>query len=237
MKNTTKFIGLDVSKERISIGVATEGREEARYWGTIMHTKDALRKLMNQLASEDMTLVVCYEAGPTGYPLYRWLVEMNISCTVVAPSLIPKRAGDRIKTDKRDALRLAQLFRAGELTSVYVPTLEDEALRDLVRAREDVKEDLNRHKQRLGKFLLRQQIQPLKGIKPDTTRYKEWLDTLRFDHGGQAITFQEYRHSIFEATERLKRYELEIQNQADSYNERNRLAMYKSYFGGIGNNG
>jgi transposase len=105
---------------------------------------------------------------------------MAISCTIVAPSLIPKRAGDRVKTDKRDALRLAQLFRAGELTSVYVPTPKDEALRDLVRAREDAKEDLNRHKQRLGKFLLRNQLIDPKGSTPWTYAYEAWLDALKF---------------------------------------------------------
>lgn len=158
MSLTTKYVGLDVSKQKIAIAIADEGKQDPRYWGSIPHTKEAVRKWVQQVRSTDMTLEVCYEAGPTGYVLYRWLLEMDVSCTVIAPSLIPKRAGDRIKTGKRDALRLAQLFRSGELTSIYIPTLQDEALRDLVRAREDAKEDLNRHKQRLGKLLLRHQL-------------------------------------------------------------------------------
>lgn len=156
---------------------------------------------------------MCYEAGPTGYVLYHWLLEMDVSCTVIAPSLIPKRAGDRIKTDKRDALRLAQLFRSGELTSIYIPTLQDEALRDLVRAREDAKEDLNRHKQRLGKLLLRNQLSPPNGATPWTHAYEEWLDTLQFTEDSQRVVFQEYRETIRETKERMKRYEKEIEEQ------------------------
>ncbi|MGI2298205.1 IS110 family transposase, partial [Paenibacillus sp. GXUN7292] len=216
MSITTKYIGLDVSKAKIAVAIADEDRQEARYWGAIAHTKEAVRKLIQQLLKkEDVTLEVCYEAGPTGYVLYRWLLEMNISCAIVAPSLIPQRPGDRIKTDKRDALRLAQLFRAGELTSVYVPTPEDEALRDLVRAREDAKEDLNRHKQRLGKFLLRNQLSDPKGSKPWTYANEEWLDTLKFTNECQRLAFQEYRHAIWETKERIKRYEKEMEQQAE----------------------
>lgn len=218
MSHSTKYIGLDVSKSKIAVAIAEEGRGEPRYWGTISHTKEAVRKLMQQLRkSEEVVLEVCYEAGPTGYVLYRWLLELDVSCTIVAPSMIPKRPGDRVKTDKRDALRLAQLFRAGELTSVYVPTPEDEALRDLVRAREDAKEDFNRHKQRLGKFLLRNQLADPKGSKAWTHAYEEWLDTLRFTDDCQRLTFQEYRQSIREAQERIKRYEKEIEKQAETH--------------------
>jgi transposase len=215
MRISTKYVGLDVSKSKIVIAIADEGRSEARYWGTILHTKEAVRKLFTQLQStEDISLEVCYEAGPTGYVLYRWLLEMGISCTVVAPSLIPQRPGDHIKTDKRDAIRLAQLFRAGELVSVYVPTPEDEALRDLVRAREDAKEDLNRHKQRLGKFLLRCQLSDPKGSKPWTHAYEEWLDTVKFADDNQRLAFQEYRQSIWETKERINRYDKQIEQAA-----------------------
>jgi transposase len=217
MSNSTKYVGLDVSKSKIAVAIADEGRSESRYWGTIVHTKEAVRKLIQQLGrTEEVTLEVCYEAGPTGYVLYRWLLEMNISCTVIAPNLIPKRSGDRVKTDKRDALRLAQLLRAGELTSIYIPTAEDEALRDLVRAREDAKEDLNRHKQRLGKFLLRNQLSDPKGSTPWTYAYEEWLDTLKFSDDCQRLVFQEYRQTIWETKERIKRYEKEIEQQAQT---------------------
>jgi transposase len=216
MSNSTKYVGLDVSKSKIAVAIAEEGRQEPRYWGTIPHSKEAIRKLIQQLRkTEDIVLEVCYEAGPTGYVLYRWLLEMAISCTVVAPTLIPKRAGDRVKTDKRDALRLAQLFRAGELAPIYIPTPEDEALRDLVRAREDAKEDLNRHKQRLGKFLLRNQLADPKGSSPWTHAYEAWLDTLKFADDCQRLAYQEYRQSIWETKERIKRYEKEIEKQEE----------------------
>jgi transposase len=215
MSLATKYVGLDVSKQKIAIAIAEEGKQDPRYWGSIPHTKEAVRKWVQQVRSTDMTLEVCYEAGPTGYALYRWLLEMDVSCTVIAPSLIPKRAGDRIKTDKRDALRLAQLFRAGELTSIYIPTPQDEALRDLVRAREDAKEDLNRHKQRLGKLLLRHQLSPPNGATPWTHAYEEWLDTLQFSEDSQRVVFQEYRETIRETKERMKRYEKEIEEQEE----------------------
>ena len=126
------------------------------------------------------SLKVCYEAGCTGYVIYRFLLSLGVECDVIAPSLIPNRPGDRVKTDRRDAIRLAQLYRAGELTSVYVPSNEDEALRDLVRAREDAKEDALRAKHRLTKFLLRHNIQPPKGVNRWTKAYREWLDRFNF---------------------------------------------------------
>jgi len=213
MQNVTKYIGLDVSKEKIAVAIASEGREEARNYGTIPHTKDAVRKLVNQVSGDGIELDVCYEAGPTGFVLYHWLLEMGVRCTVAAPSLIPKRPGERVKTDRRDARRLAALHRSGELTPVYVPTPEDESFRDLIRAREDAKEDLNRHKQRLGKFLLRQQLHAPQA-KPGSKAYEAWLDTLRFENKCHALTFQEYRHSIQEAKQRIARYEKEIAIQS-----------------------
>lgn len=140
MNNNTKYVGLDVSKDKIAVAVADEGRSKPRYLGMIAYTVEAIRKLITKLGGPEQ-LNVCYEAGPTGYGLYRLLKSMDITCEVIAPSLTPQKPGNRIKTDKRDALNLANLHRAGELTPVHVPTEDDEALRDLVRAREDVKED------------------------------------------------------------------------------------------------
>ncbi|WP_258171232.1 transposase [Paenibacillus sp. R14(2021)] len=167
MNSTTKYIGMDVSKETIAVAIAESGREEPRFWGTIPHKPEAVRKLLKQLGEKEQ-LEVCYEAGPTGYELYRWLTSMGVSCIVVAPSLIPKRAGDRVKTDRRDAMRLAQLFRAGELTSVYVPDRDTEALRDLVRAREDAKEDLHRARQRMVKLVA--------SSNPSTRAFEKTMD-------------------------------------------------------------
>ncbi|AZB42459.1 IS110 family transposase [Bacillus sp. FJAT-42376] len=209
MQDTIKYVGLDVSKENIAVAVAEEGREAPRYWGVIPHTPEAVKKLMKKLGSPK-SLRVCYEAGPTGYPLYRLLLTLDIHCSVIAPTLIPKRPGDRIKTDRRDSVRLAQLYRAGELTSVYVPTPEDEALRDLVRCREDVKEDELRVKHRLSKFLLRNDIKPPAGVNKWTTKYFRWLDTLHFENSSLRVTFQEYYYQLKEIGQRLLRLEEEI---------------------------
>lgn len=213
MKNTTKFVGLDVHAATIAVAVAEAGRESARFWGQIENTPEAVRKLMNKLGNPE-DLMVCYEAGPTGYHLYRQLTAMGITCVVVAPSLIPTRAGDRVKTDRRDAVRLAQLFRAGELTAVWVPDEEDEALRDLVRAREDAKQDLLRARQRLSKFLLRHDRRSPKGMKNWGTKHREWLDGLRFPHASEQLVFQEYLHQIDELQARLKRLEQQIHLEA-----------------------
>ena len=213
MKDTLKFVGLDVSKEKIAVAVAEEGREEPRYYGLIPNTPEAIRKLVKKLGNPDV-LRMCYEAGPTGYPLYRQLISLGVHCEVIAPSLIPKRAGDRIKTDRRDAIRLAQLYRAGELTSIYVPTKEDEALRDLVRAREDAKEDELRTKHRLTKFLLRHNIHPPSGINKWTVKYFRWLDTLKFESAALRVTFQEYYHQLKEIKQRISRFDEEIKLHA-----------------------
>ncbi|MBP1935134.1 IS110 family transposase [Ammoniphilus resinae] len=213
-----KYVGLDVSKNKIVVAIAPENRDEAvRYWGSINHTKEAVVKLVKQLTKEgNVILDVCYEAGPTGFELHRWFLELSVLCTVTAPQALD--GNKKIKTDKRDAIRLAQLWRAKELTPIYVPAQDDEALRDLTRAREDSVEDLNRHKQRLTKFLLRHQIKPSKEMNLWTTVYEEWLDTLRFSRVAEDMVFQEYRNSIREATSRIKRYEREMEQQTKSSN-------------------
>lgn len=214
MKNTLKYVGLDVSKEKVAVAIADEGREKPRYWGMIPHTPEAIRKLVKKLG-DIQNLRVCYEAGPTGYPLYRQFLAMGIHCDVIAPSLIPQKPGERIKTDKRDSIRLAQLYRAGELVSVYVPTPEDEALRDLIRAREDAKEDELRAKHRLTKFLLRHHISPPAGVNKWTKKYRAWLDTLTFESSLSRLTFQEYYHQLQELEQRIQRFEEEIKSQAN----------------------
>ncbi|MDN5366527.1 MAG: transposase [Thermacetogenium sp.] len=213
MNYNTKFVGLDVSKESIAVAVADWGRKPARYWGQIKNTFEEVRKLMERIG-EPENLQVCYEAGPTGYELYRFLKNLGIHCVVVAPSLIPTRSGDRVKTDRRDAVNLAQLLRAGELTPVWVPAEEDEALRDLVRAREDAKEDLLRAKHRLSKFLLRHNLHPPKGVRNWSSKYRLWLDSLKFENSASRITFQEYLHAIDEIESRIKRLETETSVQA-----------------------
>lgn len=209
MKDGIKFVGLDVSKEFIAVGIADEGRDVPRFFGNIVNTPEAIRKLVRQLGKASH-LEVCYEAGPTGYGLYHQLRSMEISCIVVAPSLIPVRQGDRVKTDRRDALRLAQLLRAGELTPVWVPDKEDESLRDITRAREDAKEDQQRARQQLSMFLLRYGLKRPQGIKAWGSKHRIWLDRLQFTNRGQKVAFQEYLHHLDEIEARIERLEREI---------------------------
>jgi len=202
-----------VSRDKISVAIADSGREPARYWGEIPHRIEDIRKLIKRLGSVEH-LQVCYEAGPTGYLLERQLVSMGVACVVVAPYLIPKQPGNRVKTDRRDAQRLAELLRAGELTPVWVPGEEDEALRDLVRAREDAKEDLLRAKHRMGKFLLRRGIREPVGIRAWSAKYRVWLKGLEFESSALQTTFDEYRLNIEEIESRIERLESEIHTQA-----------------------
>ncbi|MFC3846817.1 IS110 family RNA-guided transposase [Paenibacillus sp. MAH-36] len=215
MKDYTKFVGLDVSKDSISVAVADTGRGEPRFLGNIPHTPEAIRKLMRKLGTPEQ-LQVCYEAGPTGYALFRFLISLGIDCIVVAPTLIPKRAGDRVKTDRRDSLKLAKHLRSGELTPVWTPDEDHEALRDLVRARHDAKEDLHRARLRLVQFLLRHDLRSPKGTRNWSLKHREWLNSLHFERYSLRIVFQEYLHAIDEVADRMKRIEAEIHEQAMS---------------------
>jgi transposase len=168
MKKSTRYVGLDVHAQTIAIAVAEGGRDgEVRSLGTIPNTPEAVRKAVKKLGSVE-NLAVCYEAGPCGYVLYWQLTELGVRCEVVAPTLVPMRSGDRVKTDRRDAEKLARCSRSGDLTAVWVPDAEHEALRDLVRARESAKEDQRRARQHVRHFLLRH--------RPSTGRGDESLD-------------------------------------------------------------
>lgn len=141
------FVGIDVAKSRNAVAIADSGRDgEVRYLGEVDASADSMRRLIKRLASRHSHLHFCYEAGPTGYGLHRLITELGHSCTVVAPSLIPVKAGDRVKTNRRDAIVLAKLLRAGELTAVWVPDESHEAMRDLVRARAAAVETLRVHR-------------------------------------------------------------------------------------------
>ena len=148
MKEKVRFLGLDVHAETITVAVAEPG-DEVRSLGTIANRADSIRKLVKQLGPVEQ-LKACYEAGPTGYVLYWQLAELGVKCDVIAPTLIPVKAGDRVKTDRRDAEKLARCHRAGDLTAVWVPDAGSEALRDLVRAREAAKQDQLRARHRLS---------------------------------------------------------------------------------------
>ena len=173
MKEKVRFLGLDVHAETIAVAVA-EPEGEVRSLGTIPNRAESIRKLIKKLGPA-AKLRACYEAGPTGYVLYWQLTELGVECEVVAPTLVPVKAGDRVKTDRRDAEKLARCYRSGDLTAVWVPDEGSEALRDLVRAREAAKQDQTRARHRLSKFLLRSGQRPPTGVRPWTRPYLIWV--------------------------------------------------------------
>lgn len=189
------YVGLDVHQATIAVAVARPGRGEPDYHGTIANSGSALRKLLKQLSRPGEALSFCYEAGPCGYGLYRELTALGHGCAVVAPSLIPRKAGERLKTDRRDALMLARLHRAGELTAVWVPDQEQEAIRDLTRAREDMKSLELKCRQRLGAFLLRHG-RVYAGKSRWTQAHFHWLESVKFDSPVQQIVLQEYLDTV-----------------------------------------
>jgi transposase len=210
-----RYLGLDVHKATIAVAIAEEAGAPASY-GTIPNDAAAIRKLMVRLGHEQVELRVAYEAGPTGYALHRQLAKMGIDCLVAAPSLIPKRAGDKVKTDRRDALKLARLLRSGDLAPVWVPDEAHEALRNLVRARADAKADQLRAKHRLSKLLLRQGCWPPMGVRNWTQRYVAWLRQLEFEHLPDRVVFADYLAEVTAAGERIQRLEAALHQCAQS---------------------
>ncbi len=214
MNNYSTFVGLDVHKDSISVAVADKYFGEARYLGRFSNSKDTLRKIIKKLGDPE-ELYFCYEAGPCGYGIYRYLTYLGSKCSVIAPSLIPKRPGDRVKTDRRDAKKLARLLRSGELTEVWVPDEDSEAFRDLIRAREAAIRDLTAKRNQLSKLLLRLGVYPPSGTNPWTMKYRDWLSTLELKHRVQTLVLREYLQAIGEVESRIKRLEVEIEQLAN----------------------
>lgn len=209
MRNV-KFIGLDVHKKTIAVAIADEGRDgEVRRYGIISNTFDAVGKVIRKLISDGSELRFAYEAGPTGYGLYRYLNGNGFDCIVVAPSLIPKRSGSRIKNDRRDAEMLARLFRAGELTAIYVPDPKDEAMRDLTRAREDAKKTERQAKQHLNGFLLRNGF-IYSGKSHWSKAHFNWIAGIKMQLPEHQITLQEYVDAIHESANRVARFTIQL---------------------------
>ena len=208
MKENVRFLGLDVHAETIAVAIA-EPDGEVRSLGTIANRVESISKLVKKLGPV-AHLKACYEAGPTGYVLYWQLAELGIQCEVIAPTLVPMKAGDRVKTDRRDAERLARSYRSGDLTPVWVPDEGSEALRDLVRAREAAKQDQLRARHRLSKFLLRSGQRPAAGLKAWTLGYMAWVRQLRFNQVAQELTRLDYLHEVEHMAERVKRLEQAI---------------------------
>lgn len=208
MNESVIFVGLDVHAQRISVAVAESGRGEARHYGTIPHDLHALERMLAKLrrAHPHATLDLCYEAGPTGFVLARRLAQLHVPCSVVAPSLIPHRSGERIKTDRRDALKLARLHRAGELTAVHVPEATDEAMRDLCRARTDAVQDLRRGRAQLKAFLLRHGYR-YTGKSAWSEAHRRYLRELVLPHPAQRIVLEDAMGTITHAEQRIGRLE------------------------------
>ena len=211
MKEFSKYVGLDVHKETIAVSLAEAGGGEVRYFGEIANTPEAVAKLARQLKKGDARLSFCYEAGACGYGVYRQLRQLKHDCVVVAPSLIPKKAGDRVKTDRRDSLSLARLHRAHELTSVWVPEGAQEALRDLTRAREDMKHLQRQAKQRLLAFLLRHGKR-YSGKSRWRQEHARWLEAVKCEHPIQQIVFQEYVDTVSALTQRVTAFDKHIES-------------------------
>lgn len=217
MSKSIRFIGMDVHKNSISIAIAEEGRKgEVRNYGTIDNDMTALEKVIRKLLSDNCELLFTYEAGPCGYEIYRYLSGNGFHCEVVAPSMIPKRSGDRIKNDRRDAQMLARLYRAGELIPVYVPHIEDEAMRDLTRAREDARDCQRKAKQRLNAFLLRHGFS-YSGQSKWSQAHFRWISDIKMGHPAQQITLQEYIDSLHDCSQRVKRLTQQIQQLLPSW--------------------
>jgi len=197
------FVGLDVHKDTIAVAVAESGREPARLVGSIAHDVARLLKRLTRYGEPGQVQVV-YEAGPTGYGLQRALARRGYQAQVIAPSLIPKRAGDRVKTDRRDSLRLAELARAGELRAIWIPDPADEAIRDLARAREDAVNGRTQMRQQLKGFLLRHDVRYARPTSWSRTYYR-WLATLSFAESGAQTAFTDYWQAVSGADERVAR--------------------------------
>jgi len=210
-----RFVGLDVHKETVAIGVADEGRGEPADVATVPNDTGLLIKRLRKLGPVE-SLRCCYEAGPTGYGLHRDLQAAGIECVVVAPSLVPTRSGDRIKTDRRDAAKLARFLRSGDLTRVHVPDAATEAMRDLERARDDAKKAERTARHHLGKFLLRHGHR-YPGKTAWTGQHLEWIRKQHFEHQAQQRVLADYLKSVEDATERVKKLTNDIADLVETW--------------------
>src|SRR5262249_23385540 len=216
-QSSTLYVGMDVHKESIAVAsVAQAHGAEVISLGTLGTRQCDIDTLLRQLRSKSKQRVCVYEPGPCGYWLYRSLMKQGYGCWVVAPSLIPQKSGNRVKTDRRDAMQLARLMRSGDLTPVYVPAVDDEAIRDLSRAREDTLRDLKAAQLRLKACLLRHDIRST-GRAHWSPAHLRWLSEVVCPTPAQHIVFQEYVQTVTAQTERLGRLELERHEQVQTW--------------------
>jgi len=218
LRGPALFIGLDVHSDSIAVCLAPSGSTELRPYGLIGGRQDDVLKLLKKLsaAHPQLQLKICYEAGPHGYPLCRCLRAHGYDCIIVAPSKVPRKPGDRIKTDRRDAAQLARLYRAGELSAIYVPDPQDEAIRDLIRGRYQVSRQQHRARQQLKMFLLRHNIRYC-GKTSWNAAHLRYLAQIKMPFPVQQIAFQEMLNVITEASARLERLDQEIERAVPAW--------------------
>ena len=225
------FIGIDTSKLKNAVAITEAGRQaEVRYHGEIDTTDAATRKLVAKLAAKHDKLTFCYEAGPTGYGLYRLIKSLGHDCIVVAPSLIPKKAGDHVKTNRRDAENLARLLRAGELTAVWVPDERHEAMRDLSRARAAAVDDLKSKRQQISSLLLRLGLH-YPGKTTWGRAHRNWLASIKLGHREQRFVLEELRGAERQAQERIERIEQMIRGAVPEWSLREVVAALQAVRG------
>jgi transposase len=231
MNEGITYVGMDAHKASIQVAMLTPGRREPLEW-QLVNEPQAVRRLAKKLVRQAPGEVICcYEAGPCGYALQRRIRAVGVACQVVAPSLIPVKPGERIKTDRRDARKLVNLLRAGLLTEVHPPTPEEEALRDLCRCREDAKEDLLRSRHRLLKMLLRRGIIWSAGKRNWTRRHREWLEGLRFESVADQVVFQDYLLATGQIEERIARLDSRLEDLAGEEPYRKPVAWLRCFRG------
>ena len=230
-KYSEVYVAFDTAKLKHAVAIAEGGRQgEIRFVGEIANQPAPIERLIKKLAGRYSHLRACFEAGPTGYGLYHQIRELGHECLVVAPSLIPRRSGDRVKTNRRDAMTLARLFRAGELTGVWVPDGIHEAVRDLVRGRLAAAEDLRRKRQQLLSFLLRHG-RIFTGGDHWTRAHRRWLADQSFEHPAQQIVFQDGVAAIEDALERLRRLDDQLASIVPSWSMAPVVAAYQAMRG------
>ncbi|MFW5988253.1 MAG: IS110 family transposase [bacterium] len=229
MLNST-FVGLDVHKDTITIARANGYIGDVKIYGTINNNFKSLKKVLLKF-NDPEHLKVCYEAGPCGYSIYRQLTNIGVECKVAAPSLIPRTPGNRVKTDRRDAKKLTSLFRSNELSFVWVPDKNSEALRDLIRARESAVQDLTRAKNRIKQFLLRYNIFPPQNINPWTVVYRQWLDKIKFEFETQYFVFREYVQAYDYAKLKVERFDKTVEDHSKTCSQADFINALKAFRG------
>lgn len=205
------YVGMDVHKETIAIAVLRDNNRNIEFEKTLRNEPGKIKKFFKGLKEKEENIISCYEAGPTGYTLYRLLEDMEIPCIIAAPSLLPRKPGDRIKTDKRDAIMLAKVLRNQEIVSVHVPTRSDESVRDYLRMCNDMRSDLKKQKQRLLQFLLRIGKKYETGKSYWTGAHRKWLKSLQFEEKIHKEVFDEYYTAILEQEAKIDRIKGKIE--------------------------